>query len=332
MKKLVLWLSLVFLVLIVILGLGLWLVLSPLKISGAKPILFRVEEKESAPQIIEALRHQGLTRKTIGLKFYTFLAYRNKTFPPGVYELDSKMSAKTLLDHLFSGKRAVFRVTFPEGFRFAQMGLRLEKESHGYIKAWDFIEKAKDKEGYLFPDTYEFFYEATPESIISKMEERFKEETKTLNIKKEDIILASLVERETKSEEERPKIAAVFLNRLNKGMKLEADPTVRFAIDTSLLEKKPFDSPQGRPDLYQFDFWAALKHEDLSFSSPYNTYQNEGLPPAPIANPGLKSLEAVKNPAKDFDYFYFFHPNGGEAVFSKTFEEHQAKLKAASGT
>lgn len=126
-----------------------------------------------------------------------------------------------------------------------------------------------------------------------------------MNLSRQDVIIASIVEREAKFDEDRPKIARVYLNRLELGMKLEADPTVQYAKGS----------------------WDAIKLSDYqNVNSSYNTYLHAGLPPGPICNPGLESLQAVLSPDSN-DYLYFFHKTDGHAVYSKTLEEHRSKLK-----
>jgi UPF0755 protein len=140
--------------------------------------------------------------------------------------------------------------------------------------------------------------------LIKLMRDNFDKRTKDLKITPETVILASIVEREAKDDAERGAIAQVYINRLAKGMKLEADPTIQYA---------------------KGNWKAVLLSEYRSVISPYNTYLNDGLPPGAICNPGLKSIEAVIDPTPH-DYLYFFHAKG-ETFFSKTYEEHVAKVR-----
>jgi len=133
------------------------------------------------------------------------------------------------------------------------------------------------------------------------MQSNFTERTKDYQPSKDDIILASIVEREAKNDEDRAKIAGVFINRLEKNMYLGADPTIQYAKGD----------------------WELLTSKDLKIDSPYNTYINKGLPPTPICNPGLESIKAVKNPEKN-GWYYFFHLQDGTTIFSKDAAEHDA--------
>ena len=195
-------------------------------------------------------------------------------------------------------------VRIPEGWRLTQIDAFLAEK--GIIKKGELTKISSADEGYLFPDTYRFVLDVTPEEIRSMMIDNFNKKTDGLKISSQDIIIASIVEREAKFDEDRPKIAGIYLNRLAKGMKLEADPTVQYAKGS----------------------WEPITVSDYtSVQSPYNTYLHEGLPPGPICNPGLKSIEAVLHPEKS-DYLYFFHQTDGHAVYSKTLEEHRAQLKS----
>jgi len=169
-------------------------------------------------------------------------------------------------------------------------------------------------EGYLFPDTYSFPKGTSPQIVVRRMVQNFQkrfgpklkarasEQGMTVH---EVVTLASIIEKEAHTDTEKPLIAAVFLNRLKLQIPLQADPTVIYSLP-------------------HFD--GNIHKEDLRFDSPYNTYRYRGLPPGPIANPGIKSIEAVLHPQKD-GFLYFFHKEDGHAVYSRTAEEHAENLK-----
>jgi UPF0755 protein len=174
-------------------------------------------------------------------------------------------------------------------------------------------------EGYLFPETYKFNRGSNPEIILRRMVDRFntvfnqdmeKQAAAVGLSRKELITLASLVEKETGCAEEKPVIAAVFLNRLGKGMRLDCDPTVIYSLK---LENSAFNE--------------RLNRNHLKKESPYNTYLNVGLPPGPICSPGLDSIQAVLHPAKA-SYLYFVSKNDGTHQFSDTLEEHNRAVNA----
>jgi len=201
------------------------------------------------------------------------------------------------------GKVQEYLVTIPEGWRLTQIDEYLAEKK--IIKAGELIKIASADEGYLFPDTYRLPLDIKPEEIRKMMIDNFNKKTSQYKIDSQTVILASIVEREAKFDEDRPKIAGLYLNRLEQNMKLEADPTVQYAKGS----------------------WDPITTADYkNVISPYNTYLFAGLPPGPICNPGLKSIEAVLYPQKD-GFLYFFHKADGHAVYSATQQEHEAKLK-----
>lgn len=272
--------------------------------SKTETLFFEVKNGETVFQIAQNLKDKKFLPTTWLFLLYT--TFKNHKLKTGLYYLDQNWNFAQIAVHLSKGLVAEKRITIPEGFSFWQIGDVLEKE--GVVQKEEWGKKAKEKEGFLFPDTYRFKAKASAEEVIEKMEENFKSRTKELRPSREQVILASIVEREAKKDEDRAKIAGVFQNRLNAGMFLEADPTVQYA--------------KGR-------FEPITKSDYTEVKSPYNTYLNKGLPPGPIANPGLKSLEAAIKPA-NVPYFYFFHLQDSSTIYSKTKEEHnQNKIKYA---
>jgi UPF0755 protein len=222
-------------------------------------------------------------------------------------------------------QRTDIRITIPEGKRREEIALRLEELG---ITSYDaFMTASKDLEGKLFPDTYRFFANTPAEDVARSMNNTFKRRVADLDVTKppaplasiNDIVnLAAIVEREAITDEERPQIAEVYLNRLRIGMKLDADPTVQYGKATNALE-------QGG-NAKDVTMWPVLTRADYqAVISPYNTYRSAGLPPAAIANPGMKSIQAVLQPATH-DYFYFFHREN-QLYLSRTLTEHEAKLQ-----
>lgn len=224
---------------------------------------------------------------------------------------------------------AEIRVAFPEGMSIYKMGLTLKeqgfkhwKEFQGLVnegikadlrqRHWGTFKyiPSESLEGYLFPDTYNFYRDASAEVMAEVMVNRFEQvvgpfwnenKGKTKLTLHEALTLASIVEKEARKPEERPIIASVFFNRLKIGMPLAADPTVKYALE--------------RPSKKVF-------YDQLNVKSPYNTYKVRGLPPGPICNPGLDSLKAVVFPAKT-NYLFFVAKKDGSHSFSRTWQEHQ---------
>ena len=260
-----------------------------------------VKQGQSTQEIAQNLEKEDLISSAFVFSLYAKL--RAELIQVGVYKLSPAQNMKEILEILATGKASEYLITIPEGWRVTQIDEHLAEK--GVINAGDLIKIASADEGYLFPDTYRFMPNTPAAEIRQEMLDNFAKKTADLNVTRDQIIIASIVEREAKFDEDRPKIAGVYLNRLAKGMKLEADPTVQYATGS----------------------WEAITLSDYhNVTSPYNTYLYPGLPPGPICNPGLKSIEAVLNPEKD-GWLFFFHKSDGQAVFSATLEEHEANLK-----
>ncbi len=242
----------------------------------------------------------------------------------GEYRFDPKRTQNEVLQALVTGGAQVATwVTIPEGFTAAQIAGRLHAEGIGDAApfAREFLGRSivvdgtrtKNLEGYLFPSTYLVPLDATPGQVADMlMGEFFKElpgdaerRTRALRVTiPQAVTVASLVEREAKSESDRPQIAGVIYNRLRLSMPLQVDAAIEYAL------------PRHK---------TALSFADLKLDSPYNTYTHPGLPPTPIANPGRPSLEAALHPSKS-EYLYYVYCGNGRHVFSRTLAQHQANV------
>ncbi|MDO9529956.1 MAG: endolytic transglycosylase MltG [Syntrophales bacterium] len=238
----------------------------------------------------------------------------------GEYELNSSMSPADIINKFIKGKIKGYYVIIPEGFNISQIAARLA--AIGLVNEEKFIKISSDPEfvsslgiqgssveGYLFPDTYILTRLMDAKKIIKHMVSRFRQKVTPYMIQRakelgfttgEFVTLASIVEKEGGPNEERALIAAVFRNRLKKGIKLQSDPTVIYGIK---------------------DFDGNIKRKHLREKTPYNTYQIDGLPPGPISNPGMESLLAVLYPAS-VDYLYFVSKNNGSHHFSSDLTSH----------
>lgn len=260
-----------------------------------------IKQGEGTREIAATLKQEGLI--SYPLFFSVYVYQRHWYLQPGVYKIESKMTPLQIAVMLHDGKVIEYLVTIPEGWRVTQIDEYLAER--GIIEKGELTKIASADEGYLFPDTYRFALDVTPQEIRKLLLENFNQKTADLKISRETIILASIVEREAKFDEDRPKIAGIYLNRLDKGMKLEADPTIQYAKGS----------------------WEPITVASYkNVNSLYNTYLHDGMPPGPICNPGLKSIEAVLYPQKD-GFLYFFHKTDGHAVYSATQEEHEANLQ-----
>ncbi|MFA6492707.1 MAG: endolytic transglycosylase MltG [Patescibacteria group bacterium] len=262
---------------------------------------FIVRSGQSTNQIAQNLQDQGLVKSALIFSVYAKL--KAELIQVGVYSLSPSKSMKEILGILASGETSEDLVTIPEGWRVTQIDEYLAEKQ--MIEKGALTQIASADEGYLFPDTYRFLPDTNAEEIRKNLMDNFNKKTVELKVSRDNLILASIIEREAKFDEDRPKIAGVYLNRLEKNMKLEADPTIQYAKGS----------------------WNKITLSDYrNVDSPYNTYLNFGLPPGPICNPGLKSIEAVLHPEKN-GYIFFFHKSDGHAVFSTTLQEHEERLK-----
>lgn len=239
-----------------------------------------------------------------------------QTLKAGEYEIKAKASMKDIMDTLEEGKSILYSVVLPEGLTVKQMMMRLNDDPvlEGDLPA------ELPAEGSLRPDTYKFSRGGKRTDIVQQMKvaqqrmidqiwER-RDPDLPIKTKQEFVVLASIVEKETGKDDERAHVASVFINRLNRGMRLQSDPTIIYGIFGG--DGKPSDRPIYRSDLQK--------------QTPYNTYQIKGLPPTPIANPGRAALEAVANPWRTKDLYFVADGTGGH-VFAPTLEEHNANVR-----
>lgn len=289
------------------------------------PVLFSVKSGESFKRMSRRLANGGIIANIPKFVWYARLKGYDKNIKAGDYELSSAMTPKQILQRMVQGKVALYKVTIPEGYTMAQIAELISQTTR--ITPQAFMEKATDAafarekgvnansfEGYLFPETYFFPKNVTPETCISTMVRRFHEvfgpewrqRAEALNMSVHQIVtLASMIEKETGAAFERPLIASVFHNRLKRGMRLSSDPTVIYGIQ---------------------NFNGNLTRKDLETRTPYNTYLIKGLPPGPIANPGKESLEAALYPAET-DYLYFVSKKDRTHHFSTTLAEHNRAVR-----
>lgn len=244
----------------------------------------------------------------------------------GVYRFDHPAPLLEVYRRLRIGDVYTVAVTIPEGYNMFDVATAMEKAGLGSRDAFLTVEeqdtglirdldpKAPSLEGYLFPDTYKLAPNMMPVQILGEMVEHFRQEARRQGLTENipaTVILASLVERETPVSSDRPMVASVFKNRLARNMPLDTDPSVIYA---ALLEKR---------------YRGAIYASDLKAQSPYNTYTHAGLPPGPICNPGIPSLEAAMHPAQT-NYLYFVSDpaNPGHSRFAATLEEHEKNVAA----
>jgi len=286
----------------------------------ASPVLFTIEKGESVRSISARLATEA---KAVGSPYIIAAASRlpgaSGSLKAGEYNLQPSMSARDILAMLQAGLVYQRKFTIPEGLTSRQIVRMLDG-----VEGLEGTVETIPPEGSLLPETYNFVRGDTRQDKIDQMQNAMRQTLDELQENKpgggpllseaEAVILASIVEKETAVSFERRKIAGVFINRLNTGMKLQTDPTVIYALTSGDI-KEDGQGPLGR----------RLLAKDLQTDSPYNTYKYAGLPPGPIANPGRESLMAVMDPEKH-DYYYFVADGTGGHVFATTLEEHNRNV------
>ena len=294
--------------------------------SSQEPIKVIIPKGLGVTDIGELLKEKGLIRNVWGFRV---LVSRNKLknqLQAGSYTLTKSQNLEEIAQSLTKGVED-FWVTIPEGKRREEVAaiLRESYVAQGLeFSIPAFMDASQGFEGYLFPDTYLLPRSITEEEIVSFLRSTFdKKVTHDLSPRlqeaglgvEEVIILASLIEREAKHKEDRAKIAGVVLNRLEIGMPLQIDASVQYAVGQAQC--------QGREG-QECNWWPVLR--ETTFSSPYNTYEHPGLPPAPICNPGLSVIEAALNP-EEHDYLYYLSEPSGVTHYAQTLEEHNANIE-----
>jgi UPF0755 protein len=298
-------------------GWFIWAALLPVTPAATTFVLLR--PGWSTRHIGQALQRQGVIRSSAA---FLMLQYAEgvKTLKAGEYKFDEPASALDVWRRLARGDVYARTVVVPEGYNLYDIAAAVEQAGLGSADEFVAVAKgdgtlvreldpdAKTLEGYLFPDTYQFTRIDSANDIAAAMVHRFRQEAQKIGLLGNPnmhriVTMASIVEKETAAPGERPLVASVYYNRLEKNMLLAADPTVIYA---ALL------AGRYRGTIYQ---------SDLQFDSPYNTYKYPGLPPGPIANPGVASLEAALHPAQS-DFLYFVSDNNGHHRFARNPAEH----------
>ncbi len=315
--------KLFFLVLVVVGGWLLWGLFLPVKPAQTEILLF--PPGSGTTRIAQSLEQHGIIHSAHAFLLLHYIQPSRK-LKAGEYKFDTEANALQVLERITRGDVYTHTVVVPEGFNMfdiaqavqaAGLGtaddfLKIAQHDTSLIRAYD--PEAKSLEGYLFPDTYQFTRTQSMHDMVATMVRRFDREAKSLGISGDThqlVTMASIVEKETASPDERPEVASVYYNRLQKHMALDADPTVAYA---AMLDKR------YRGTIYQ---------SDLQAQSAYNTYKFPGLPPGPIANPGRASLQAAMKPAStNYLYFVAIGDGSGRHHFSASYEEHQRNVAA----
>ena len=288
-------------------------------------VVVQILPGQNASQVAKLLKEKEIIRSELLFKIILRLTASAQDIKAGVFDLRQNTSDIEVINCLKTSQCNHYeRVTLLEGWRSEEIAEALAE--HNITNAQDFLNIVRKKglEGYLYPSTYLFSENTPAQKVVDEMLAQYKKniapllkEYSTNLTEKQVLTVASIVEREAVHHEERPKIAAVYLNRYRIGKRLEADPTVQYALGFSLKENR---------------YWKkGLTLNDLRIDHPYNTYRNEGLPPGPICNPSAASVRGVLQPEKDFSAIYFVADSGGHHVFSRTYEEHLAHIRRIRG-
>lgn len=305
-----------------------------------EPITYTVQKGENFSGIARKLQLQGIISSERAFRWYVNILAPGKPLQRGEFALYTRMPVPEVVRALTEGKPIEHRFTIPEGYNIFQIAEELEAKS--FVSKADFLAAARSPEliqqipgvaslarkpssieGYVYPDTYLLQKVFNAREIAQIMLNHFREVFKGIEPQVRDnllvrefrftphdiVTLASIVEKETGAGSERPLVASVFVNRLRKRMRLQTDPTIIYGI---YLEKGSWDGN--------------IRRRDLDGGNAYNSYQHDGLPPGPIANPGVSALRAVMQPAET-DYLYFVSKGDGTHVFSKDYGSHAKAVK-----
>ncbi|MDR7386970.1 MAG: endolytic transglycosylase MltG [Armatimonadota bacterium] len=295
---------------------------------GSQSVVVVIPAGADAGRVADLLHRHGLVRSPLLFRLWARWRGLEGRIQAGEYRFSPAEGLHGILRRLAAGDVVRYRLVFPEGLTAEDVARRLEE--HGVVSAEAFLAEVgrADRywipqmqgnttgrlEGYLFPDTYEFPRGLPADRVVAAMVARFQEATaglwsspRPLGLSPYQVVtVASLVEREARRDAERPRIAGVLYNRLRRGMPLQVDATVLYALG----EHKE-----------------RVLYRDLEVDSPYNTYRRTGLPPGPIANPGLESLRAAMQP-ETHEYLYYVARPDGTHVFSRTLAEHERARRA----
>lgn len=290
---------------------------------------FLIVKGTSASQIGDKLQKEGLIRSSLAFKIYVQVTASQRRIQAGEYGLSPSYSLFKVVEELVKGPQELW-VTIPEGYRREEIAEKFTEtlgKDETFIE--EFIDKSSGLEGFLFPDTYLFPKTVNAEAVVKKMKSTFdlrvdkkmQEDIKMTGYNVDQIItMGSMVERETITDKERPIVAGILFKRLKAGWALQVDAALQYAVA----------SQKCKGVLRNCEWWSTLTKEDLQIPSRYNTYKYSGLPPTPIANPGLSSIRAALFP-EESEYWFYLHDSKGQIHYAKTIEEHNENVSKYLG-
>lgn len=299
----------------------------PVKISHKdtteKKIHIKVSAGMTTAEIANQLSSKGVIASSLKFRFISRVRGYDGKMKPGTYIFTAGMTDEEVFEEILNGSKYLVKFTIPEGFTVKEIAARLEKldlvDAEDFLMAaekfqpYEYMKRPENvvyaAEGFLFPETYAIESDYTIDEILELMAGEFNKrltdkmrvKAKEMNLTVHDLItLASLIEKEVRYSEDRPIVAQIFLKRLKLEMPLQSDATLQYLMDTPKED---------------------VSIDDTKIDSPYNTYQHTGLPPGPVANPGIAAIEAVLNPA-DTDYLYFVADRDGHNHYSYDYDDH----------
>lgn len=327
MKKIFYFLTILFLIFLSLFFFTLWAIYFPVESGSKREIVFEIKKGEGGREVSFNLKKEGLIRFGIPFRLYIYFKGYSKKIQAGFFSLSPAMNIPKIVEKFVKGEVIIEKITIIEGWNKTEIANYLEEK--GIVKSQDFLEKikliywrekyeflkqidnfyAKDLEGYLFPDTYfvkkgvgvkeivEMMLENFDKKLSKELREEIERQKKTIF---EIIIMASMLEKEVKTLEDKKLVSGILWKRLENKIPLQVDATI-----TYITGKKT----------------TKISKEDLQIDSPYNTYKYLGLPPGPISNPGLESILAAIYPIES-EYWYYLSTPEGKTIFSKTLKEH----------
>ncbi|MEK7605214.1 MAG: endolytic transglycosylase MltG [Patescibacteria group bacterium] len=289
--------------------------LSPVDPSNTQAVTFTIQPGSGIKAIATELKKQHLIKNTLVFTLMVKQLGLEKKIQAGQFRLSPSLSSRQIAESLTKGTEDAW-VTIPEGKRAEEVAEILKDKLSNYDPSWQ--AELDQHEGYLFPDTYQIPHDADIATIVKILTTTFDQKyeqvdtSRTTLSQNQIVTLASLIEREARHPQDRPLISSVLHNRLDLGMALQIDATVQYALG--------YDQSQGT-------WWRNnLTLAEVQVSSPYNTYRQPGLPPGPIASPGLSSLQAAANPS-DTNYLYYITDKNLINHYATTLEQHNANIR-----
>ena len=311
----------ILIILVLTTGLGIYIYsqFQPVNTKDTSVTQFVIPKGQAVSVIASRLKTENLIKNALAFRVLVKYQQLESQIQAGSFELTRSMSVKEIATSLTQGTNDLW-VTIPEGWRVEEIAQMLTKQGLSEFDSDEFIALAKSEEGYLFPDTYLIPKLATHETIYQLLRNTFdKKITQGLSEEiaaskqslTENLIMASIVEREARGDEQMRQVAGILWHRIDIGMALQTDATLQYAKGYSQTEKS---------------WWTTPTSADRSVASPFNTYLNPGLPPRPICNPGLSAIKAVLDPAATTNLFYL-HDRTGEIHYAATLEEHDSNIE-----